>query len=481
MKTVRGGSYRTLSESDIKQIHAASVKILGEVGFETTHTPLLRLLEEKEGIVDWEKKRAYFPPELISRCLEQAPSEFIFYGMEEGKEIHLGADRVYFGTGGKALYVLEENRNRRLSLLKDVARFARLADKLEYVDFFIVPVHSHDVNINSIDVNEFYQSLKNTGRPVMGGIYNIDGLKRVVELAAMLAGSMKKLQQRPFVGFISAITSPLKMEDDRAEILMEVARLGLPLVVSTAPVGGATAPITLAGILAMQNTEALLGVILSQMVNPGTPIFYSAVPCTMDMRSGSFMMGGVDSGIMNAAVAQMAAYYRIPSYLTVGVTDSKLPDAQAAYESTTNSLLGALAGGNYLHQMFGLLDGALTISYAQFVIDHDIVGNCVKVLQGVEVTPETLGIDVIAEVGPGGNFLSHQHTVERVRNSYYRPRVVSRQDFQAWRKAGAQDSWQKAEEIAAKLLAEPGIKHITDELDLKVREHFPELIDPQTD
>ena len=474
----RGGSYRALSDKDIENIHDTSIKILTRVGFEISFPPALELLQKHGAAVDYSKNRVYLTREIISRCIKQAPAEFTFYGLEEGKEIVLGGKRVHFGTGGKALYVLDRNRKRRPAVLQDIENFGRLADKLEYVDFFIIPTHPHDININSIDINEFYHALRSTGKPVMGGVFSKEGLEKVIEMASIIAGSPEELRRRPFVGFITAITSPLKIEDDRADILIETAKHGLPLVTSTAPIAGATAPVTLAGTLALQNAEALMGVILSQLANPGTPVFYSAVPCTMDMRSGSFLMGSIESGLMNAAVTQMAHYYRLPCYVTVGVADSKIPDAQAAYESAATCMLAALAGGNFIHQAFGFLDGALTISYGQFVIDNDIVGSCLRTLRGIETNPETLAFDVIASVGPGGNFLAQKHTVEYMRTESYRPRVSNYQDYQSWLNAGGKDSWEKAEEIVSKLLSEPPRQFIPEEIDEQIRSRFPELVEP---
>ncbi|RQD75096.1 MAG: trimethylamine methyltransferase [Candidatus Syntrophonatronum acetioxidans] len=472
-----GGLYHILSEKDIDEIHETTMRILWEIGFDLTYIPALELLEKNGATVDWQNKKAYLPRKLVSRCIKQAPSEITFYGLEEGKEIVLGGERVHYGTGGLALYVLDTNRDRRPALLKDIASFAHLSDKLEYVDFYIIPTNPYDVNINSLDVNCFYQALRHTGKPVMGGVFSREGLQRVLELSSLIAGGMENLRKRPFVGFISSITSPLKIEEDRAEIIFEVARQGLPLVTSAAPIAGATSPLTIAGTLAQQNAESLLGVVLAQLVNPGTPIFYSAVPCTMDMRSGSFLMGSIQSGLMNAAVSQLAYHYRLPSYITVGVADSKLPDAQAAYESATSSLLSGLAGGNFIHQTFGLLDGALTISYAKFVIDNDIVGKCLRTLKGIDVNPDTLAFDVIAKVKKGGgDFITQRHTLDHLRSEEYIPRVSFLQDYQTWVKFGEKDAWVKAEEVAQKLLEEPGKIHIPESLDRKIQELFQELV-----
>ncbi len=472
-----GGSYRVLSDREIGQIHETSLRVLETVGFEINFPPALNMFEEKGAEVDRTRSRVYLPRELVTRSIKQAPSEFMFYGREEGKSITVGGKRVHFGTGGLALYVLDLERNKRPGTLKDVADLARLADNLENLDFFIIPVYPHDINIDTVDINTKYQALLHTGKPVMGGIFNLQGLEDMVAIASMIAGGLENLRKRPFLGFISSITSPLKISADHAEYIMKIADYGLPLATSTAPAAGATAPITLAGTLVQQNAEALMGVVISQLVNPGTPVLYSAVPVTMDMRTMSFLMGSIESGLMNAAITQMAHFYRLPCYLTVGTTDSKLPDAQAAHEGASSAMLAALAGGNFIHEAFGMLDGAMTVSYAQYIIDNDIVGSCLRTLRGIEVDEDTLAYEIIKKVGPGGNYLGEEHTVKYVRTESFSPRASDRQQYQHWFDAGSKDSWKRAEEVVEQLLGEPFVTKIPVDLDQLIREQFPDLVD----
>ncbi len=472
-----GGSYQVLSEKEISLIHETSVRVLENVGFEINYQPALELFEKGGAEVDFEQKRVYVSREMLSRCVKQAPAEFVFYGRQKGKEITIGGKRVHFGTGGLALYVLDLDREKRPSSIKDLADLARLSDKLEYLDFFIIPVYPHDINVDTVDINTKYQAFLNTAKPVMGGIFSKQGLEDTIEIAAKLAGGLDNLKKRPFLGFISSITSPLKLGAESAENIMTVAGHGLPIATSTAPAAGATAPVTLAGTLVQQNAEALMGVVITQLVNPGTPILYSAVPITMDMRTMSFLMGSIESGLMNAAITQMAHYYRLPCYLTVGTTDSKVPDAQAAHESATTAMLASLAGGNYIHEAFGMLDGALIASYAQYIIDNDIVGSCLRTLRGIDINPETLAYEVIERIGPGGNYLSDEHTVEHMRKERHDPQAITRQQYQAWIDAGSKDSWKKAEEVARKILEEPAEEFVSPELDAEIRAKFPGLVD----
>ena len=471
-----GGAYRVLSEKEISQVHEASLKVLEGVGFEIYYPPALELMQKHGARVDWNDSRVYVPRELVSRCIKQAPSEFVFYGREKGKEITLGGKRVHFGTGGLALYVLDLERRKRPATIRDLSNLAHLADRLEFVDFFIIPVYPHDINADHVDMNSYYCAFRGTGKPIMGGIMNRQGLEKVVKMAATLAGSLDNLRRRPFVGFIASITSPLRISNDQVELIMEVAGYGLPLATSTAPAAGATSPVTLAGTLVQQNAEALMGVILTQLVNPGSPVFYSAVPVTMDMRTMSYLMGSIEAGLMNAAITQLAHYYRLPCYITVGTTDSKLPDAQAAHESALTAMLGALSGGNFIHEAIGMLDGAMTASYAKYVLDNDIVGSCLRTLRGIEINPDTLAVDVIKEVGPGGNYMMVQHTVKYMRTESFSPRTSDRQPYQRWLDAGSKDSWSRAEEIAVQLLGEPARPFISYEQECEIKRLFPELV-----
>lgn len=470
-----GGQYKVLSERNIEEIHEASVQLLANTGFQVSLPEAQEILESGGAIVDRNNNRAYLTREVISKCVKQAPSEFTFYGREESKNIILGGKRVHFGTGGKALYILDSNKDRRPAELRDIVNLGRLTDKLEYADFYIIPVQPHDVNINNLDVIEFYHAFKSTAKPVMGGVADLEGLRKVIEMSSLIAGGLDLLQNKPFVGFITSITSPLKLEDDRTEILIEIARNKLPLVTSTAPIAGATAPVTLAGTLVLQNAEALIGVVLSQLVNPGTPVLYSAVPCVMDMRSGSFLMGTIESGLMNAAISQMSHFYRIPCYTTVGAADSKLPDAQSAYESATTCMLTALSGGNFVHQAFGFLEGALTISYGKYIIDNDIIGSCMRTLRGIEVNEETMALDVISNVGPGGDFLSQEHTVKFMRSERFSPISTNTFSYEKWLKSGKQSTWEKSEEIAARILEESPNNYLPMEIDSIIDTKFPEI------
>lgn len=465
---------KILKEQDVHKIHNATMQVLTEVGVQVGEPEALQLCAEKGAKVDFDKQRVYFDEAMVMRAVATAPSVVTIYGRDDAaKNIVLGGNKVYLGTGGTALSIIDLDRKRRDSTAEDIADTARLVDSLDNIHFFVIPCHPSDVADVDVDVNRFYHSINNTTKPIMGGIFNEDGVERVLAMAAEVAGGMDKLAEKPFISFISSILSPLKLDDARTRILFKVARAGIPIATSTAPLAGATSPITLAGTLVQMNAEALTGVVLTQIVNPGTPILYSAVPTIMDMQTMTFLFGSIESGIMNAAAAQLAQFYKLPIYSTGGISDAKQPDQQAGYEKALTAVMPALAGANFIHEAAGQLDSGMTISYAQYVIDNDIIGSVMRAVRGIEVDESTLAAEVIARVGPGGNYLSQKQTVKKMRTEFCYPKAAVRVNFDGWKKAGSKDTWTMAEEVARDILAKHQPKQIPQVIDEKIRQMEP--------
>jgi len=234
---------------------------------------------------------------------------------------------------------------------------------------------------------------------------------------------------------------------------MVILEEGIPVVTPAAPVAGSTAPATLAGTLVQLNAEVLAGVAVVQTLKPGHPMLYGAVPTSSDMRTMAFCFGSVEMGLMNAAAAELARFYSIPLYATAGVTESKVPDAQAGYEKATTLALAALAGCDYIHDAVGLIDSGMTISLASYVIDDEICGMALRAIEGINVSDESLAVEVIARVGPGGHFLAEDHTVEHMRNEFFFPRVSDRSNREAWEAGGYTTGAERAGSLARQILS----------------------------
>ena len=229
---------------------------------------------------------------MVEEAIDKTPARVVLCGRQEEHDLVLEGARTYLGTGGTVLNCLDlETGERRPTTLEDVGKFALMTDALDNVSFFVINVYPNELPVEEVDVNRFFHSLANTSKHVMGGIYTMDGLRRVVKMAEELAGGARQLRERPFISFITCVMSPLLLNDSYTDFLIEAARLGIPLTTPAEPLAGATSPCTLAGTIATNNIETLTGVILAQLVNPGHQLYTVPVATNMDMKSGSYWPG----------------------------------------------------------------------------------------------------------------------------------------------------------------------------------------------
>jgi trimethylamine--corrinoid protein Co-methyltransferase len=283
----------------------------------------------------------------------------------------------------------------------------------------------------------------------MGGVYSPAGCRQVVEMAELIAGSPEALRERPFVSFITLIISPFKIDEHYGEMTCYFAQEGLPVVVPTEPICGTTSPVTLAGNVLTHIAETLGGIVTVQAVRKGAPGICGSVGSTCDLRTMDHLGGCIERGMINAAVAQLAQHFEIPLYSTAGTSDAKEVDIQAAYESAMSSLLVAMSGANYIHDIAGLMEADLTVSYEKLVMDNEILGMCDRVLQGIEVDDDSLGLDMLIKKGPGKDFLAEEHTVRHMRGEFFQPTLANRQKREAY--SSSQSARARAKAFVAKV------------------------------
>jgi trimethylamine--corrinoid protein Co-methyltransferase len=316
-------------------------------------------------------------------------------------------------------------------------------------------VYPNELSVEEVDVNRFGAALNRTRKHIIGGVYTVEGVRNVIRMAEIIAGSPEKLRQRPFISMVTCPISPFKLDEMYGQLTMEVARQNIPVVVPTEPLCGATAPITLAGNLVVQSVDTLAGVMLTQLANPGTPVFFGCISSITDLRDMKYLSGAIEMGLMNAAAAQMARFYQLPLYSTAGMSDSKVTDAQAGYETALTTLLVALAGGNLIHDAAGFLEFCLTASYDKLVIDNEINGMIMRAVEGITVNEETLAFDLLKKVGPGGHFVSARHTRRHMRSEQYHPQLSNRDNREKWEQTGAKDAKARAADKVRQVLEQP--------------------------
>ena len=481
LKGLSGGQYRPLSEKQIKTIHEASLSILEKTGFtfEAGLEHTLDMLKKAGATVDRNNARIYFPGDLVMEQTVKAPERVILFSRDGRNDLELTKNRVHLGTGGAAIRILDlETGEARPSTLKDIYQLGRLVDKLNNIHFFLRPCIPTDIPPTAYDVNVFYTCLKATGKHVMAGVNDVKGFRDVLDLSSLVAGGIKKLQEKPFISIITSFAiSPLKLDTQTTLIMQEAVRNRIPVALSCAPMAGSTSPITMAGTLAQIHAEQLAGITVCQLTNPGSPILYGGIPGMANLRTMGYLGGAVECGMMNAAIHQLSNYIKVPNYNSSGLTDSKIPDIQAGWEKAFTSLLAAMGGSNYVHHAAGMLESMISVAYEQYVIDDEIIGMSCRVLKGIDVDPEHLALEVIDSVGPGGNFMASPHTLDHMRDEYFNGNgITDRKSRQKWEKEGSLNTRERAREKAKEILATHKPEMIPPEIDARIRERFEILL-----
>lgn len=466
--------YRPLTPEDLKQIDQTGRRILERVGIRISDSTFLNMLKEAGAQVDHDDQRVRFASDWLDEVLNNAPSSFVLHSRDGRNDLYLGKGEVYFGNGGRVFRILDlATGGYRLTKLMDVARTATLVNHLDNIRFYLISCQAHDIKPVNYHLLDFYYALNHTTKHVMGGCTDLHGAEQMWKLASIIAGGEDRLREKPFVSVITNPISPLTTEANTLNILRFCAERGIPVTCAPAPIAGATSPASLAGTLSQMHAEALAGVAIVQVFVPGAKVLYGAVPTIMDLRKMEFTMGSVEMAMMNASAVQLAKLYNLPIYASAGVTEAKRPDIQAGFEKTVSSLMVAMTGADYIHMAAGMLDSANSISYEQYVIDNEIIGMIQRILSGIKVNEDTTAFDVIEQVGPGGNFVTEEHTIDHMMDEFFYPNLGVRCNFDIWEEKGRPDMLSRAKDLVREIL-EAGKEGLLDhDVISEVRKAFP--------
>ena len=466
---LEGGRYRPLSDEDVRRIHGAALSVLERTGVEVQGSECRDIFAAAGARVEAANNRVFISRQMVEQALKLANRDVVLYSRDGRTDLHLRDKRVHLGTGGAAVLVLDlETGQARHSQLRDLYDIGRLVDTLDNIHFYLRPVVARDVGNEDIDLNTFYACLAATHKHVMGGCYFPRKVADIVKLGGLLAGGEEAFVARPFISLnLGWVVSPLRFAVETVETLTAAVRAGLPVALVSAPLSGATAPASLVGTLVQVTAEELAGLTYVQLLRPGHPALMGGMPLVTDLRTGGMIGGCAELALMNAAAAQMAHFYGLPIYNSCGITESKLPDAQAGFEKGLTTAVTALAGAQYNHHSAGMLESLLCVAYESYVMDDDLNGQVMRLVRGLDVTDETLSLDVIHEIcseGPG-HYLGHEQTLSLMNSEYYYPHTADRSTRADWEAAGSLDMRERARVQAREVL----------------RTHYPELIAPEVD
>jgi len=477
-----GGQYRPLTDCDMQRIHNAALTLLENVGM-AKPIPILRERALAKGCKITDGGRLCFPRALVEDVIAGAARSFMVYGRNSKHDMEFSTSRVHFDPGGEAVRTLDfKTKKFRPSTLVDVYDLSRLIDQLEHIHRHYHLIVATDIeDLREHDISRAYASFAGTTKHVSMSFNAPSHVEPVFDMACMIAGGEKKFYERPFCSAdLCPVVSPMNYAEDASEVCIAATRFGSPVGVIIAPQAGATAPVALAGTLVQTIAETLAGLLLINLVVPGYPVLFGPWPFVVDLRTGSFSGGGGESALLNAAAAQMARFYDLPSNVSAGMTDAKATDNQAGYEKGISVVLAALAGANIVAESAGTLASIMAVSFESFVIDNDMLGMVQRVLRGIEVTDETLSVNVITEAVNGpGHFLAHPQTVSMMETEYLYPEVADRSSIGDWEEKGKKD----IEDIARQRVQRIMSSHypsLDPEIDKKIREKFPINLPPET-
>lgn len=441
-----------LTDNQIRMIHDASIEILNTIGVRIPHEKMRQLFLDAGAEVDEQAELVKIPENLVMVSLESAGKTFTLYGRDREKQARFGTgERNYNSIAGEALWLDDTGMQRRYAKLSDVKTATKLADALPHINLVGAMADPQDIPPGYRCVATAIEQLKHTTKPIHFWFHDRASAHYILEAFMVIAGSEDEARKYPCTYPFLEPISPLKFPFQGIDLLFETSRLSLPVSIGPMAQVGATAPGTLAGTLAQENAEILAGVCITQLIKPGTPVCYGGIPHAFDMRTTQMIFAGPEQVLMAVAMTQMGKSYQLPVYINVGLTDSKIPDAQAGMEAGITLTCGVLAGADIFGHL-GISGVDQAASPVMLMLQHEMIGYIERMVRGFEVTPETLAIDVIRDVGHDGQFLGEMHTVRHFRKELWFPQLLDRNFWVNWMEEGASTMHDRCSERKDELL-----------------------------
>ncbi len=466
-----------LTSREIVQVHENSLEILENVGIQVRNEKARNYYFKHGCHVDQNTGIVKIPGKVVETCCKSFASTFTFRGRDPRFDRTLPDDAPVVVTGSSAPNIIDPVTGKeRRSTSADIANIAFLINELPGFDVFSISTLADDAPSGSFSLSRFYPALKNCLKPVRGNTPDVKELKQVIELGQIIAGGADAYAERPIITHhCCPVVSPLTMDVESTDIIIYLTEKGLPVYGTIVPNAGMTSPMTLAATLALGNAEFLALAVLREMIKPGSPNIYAVLSTVADMRSGAYAPGGIETGMLISGHSQMAHFYGVPSGGYIGLTNAHVNDAQSGYETGMNTM-GALLAGAGMFNMGGLLGSLMNFDFAKAVIDSEIGLMLKQVKKGYQISPEDFCLDLIAEIGPGGNYMQSMHTFGKMRTTAVLPTVATRQMHSDWETKGSLDAGQRAMRQAKQILAKDNPAVLPTAVDQKIREHFRDLV-----
>ncbi len=463
---------KMLSDEQVRAIHYATLEILSRIGVEMQDPQGRELLIEAGA---WESNtRIKIPEKLVTDALASAPSRIPMYDRLSNLTMPLELGKVFFGSGSDTIFTLDvETGERRRTTAQDVENIARLCNALDNIDFVMSMGNPSDVPPDDLYIHEFISMLRGSVKPIIYTAKNRADMEDIYRIALAVAGGEQALREKPFFMLYAEPISPLLFPEESLQKLIFCAEKGIPAAYPPSPNTGGGGPITLAGALALGNAECLVGLIISQLIRPGTPFLYGMNTAALDMKSAIVSYGSPEWPLGMMAQMDLARYYNLPGWSAGGASDSKLVDTQAGMEMTFSILTNFLARATLVHDV-GYIEYGSTSSMEALVIADEIIRETRFLIRGLDINPTTLALDAIARIRPGGGFLADEHTLDNFRTSQWIPKIIDRSRYDSWKAAGSKDMCMRANERAREILAGHQVTPLSEDADTVIAEILAE-------
>ena len=476
--------FRVLSDDQIEEIFLSALDVLARVGTRIHEGEGLALLRDAGCLVSDDTSSAdsdgtvvRIPAWLVKEALNTTPQRIVVAGRDRSKRISLEKDKIHFGTGSDCPSLVDPYSDEvRKYTYQDVYNAARITDALPHIDFHMSLGLTSGVLPHAYDRHQFMAMMQGTSKPFVITTVDKDGLADQYEMACEVLGGPENFAEAPlFVVYIEP-SSPLSHSVEAVEKILYAAEKGIPAIYTPCIMCGGTAPVTLAGGMVQTLAESLTGVVLSQLKRKGAAIVIGGVQSGIDMTTSILSYGSPELALMSAAYTDIAKWLRLPMFSTAGCSDAKVLDQQAAIEAAMSITVAAFSGANLIHDV-GYLESGLLGSFDMLVMSNEIIGMAKHILGGVTVSPETMAVEVIERVGPGGHYLAQEHTRQHFRKEMWFPTLIDRQMRRAWEAGGAKTMAERVRARVVDILEHHEPMQIPSEVEARLKEIVAEAED----
>lgn len=456
---------RLLSQEQIERILEEAVGILEKPGIMIENEEAIDLLVSSGAEVNVKTKILRIPSCLIEKCLRTAPKAFVVYNLKKRVSIKMFGDNVAFRPGATALNIIDpENDEYRPPKTKDMVRWVKMVEGISVIEAQSGSMNCVDVPKEVADSYRYYIMLKLSNKTACGGAYTVEGWNVIGELLVTVAGSKDRLKQNPISIQPACPTPPLKWTNDSCQTVINNAEYGIPTIIDPMMMSGAGAPVTLEGSLVQHSAEALAALVFHQLKGPGAPFIWGGSPTIMDLREGTSLFGAIETAMLGCGHVQIGKHLDLPTGTALGITDSKIVDAQAGLESAIGFLIAMLSRANFIMGP-GMIDFESGQSFEKLVLDSEIIAMTRHLSKGIQKRERPIAINLFRDSEYGGVFLSLGHTLKWMKEEFYFPSsIIDRKDYNTWTSEGRTDVVQRAREKANELIKQYKPKEIPREV-----------------